>query len=98
MIVNRLLLVRVLIVKLTLGPKPKWTQVSGKAGAAVYRTMFNRAWSKTYPFIVGVKAEPFKLLCTICQRQIACEKGMWKGTIGIPTWEFLTPVGWVSHS
>ena len=54
-------------------PKPKQTNVSGKAGAAVYRTKFNRGWSKTYPFIVGVKADPFKFLCTICQRQIACE-------------------------
>ena len=66
MIVNRLLLARVLIVKLTLA-KPKRTKVSGKAGAAVYRTKFNRAWSKTYPFIVGVKADPVKFLCTICQ-------------------------------
>ena len=27
-------------------PKPKQTKVLGKAGAAVYRTQFNRAWSK----------------------------------------------------
>ena len=70
MIVNRLLLIRVLIVKLTLFPKPKQTKLSGKAGAAVYRTKFKRAWSKTYPFIVGVKADPFILLCSICQRQL----------------------------
>ena len=62
-------------------PTPKQTKVSGKVGAAVYRTKFNRAWSKIYPFIVGVKVDPFKFLCTICQRQIACEKGMWKGTL-----------------
>ena len=53
MIVNRLLLVRVLIMKLTLFPKPKQTKLSGKAGAAVYRTKFKRAWPKTYPFLVG---------------------------------------------
>ena len=58
--------------------KPKQTKVSGKAGAAVYRTKFKRAWSKTYPFIVGVKADPFKLLCSICQRQLACENGCGK--------------------
>ena len=54
-------------------PRPKLKQaiVSGKAGAAVYRTKFSRVWSKTYPFIVGVKADPFNILCTICQRQIA---------------------------
>ena len=28
-------------------PKPKQTKLSGKAGAAVYRTKFKRAWSKT---------------------------------------------------
>ena len=57
-------------------PKPKQTKVSGKAA-----TKFNRAWSRTYPFIVGMEADQFKFLCTICQRQIACEKGMWRGTL-----------------
>ena len=46
-------------------PKPKQTKVSGKVGVAVYRTKFKRAWSRTYPFIVGVKADPVKFLCTI---------------------------------
>ena len=58
--------------------KPKRTKVSGKAGATVYRTKFKRAWSNTYPFIVGVKADLFKFLCRICQRQLACENGCGK--------------------
>ena len=73
-IVNRLLLVRVLIVKLALSLSLSRLMYRERlVGAAVYRTKFNRGWSKTYPFIVGVKADPFKFLCTICQRQIACE-------------------------
>ncbi len=44
------------------GPS-KRIKVLGKAGAAVYRTKFNRGWTKTYPFIVGVKGDPYKFLC-----------------------------------
>lgn len=54
------------------GPS-KRMKVLGKAGAAVYQTKFNRAWTKTYPFILGVKGDPYKFLCTVCQRQVACE-------------------------
>ena len=56
------------------GPgSPKRMKGLGKAGAAVYRTKFNRAWTKTYPFIAEVKGDPYKFLCTVCQRQVACE-------------------------
>lgn len=54
------------------GPS-KRMKVPGKAGAAVYRTKFNQAWTKVYPFIVGVKGDPYKFLCTVCHRHVACE-------------------------
>ena len=56
------------------GPgSPKRMKGLGKAGAAVYRIKFNRAWTNTYPFIAEVKGDPYKFLCTVCQRQVACE-------------------------
>ena len=54
------------------GPS-KRMKVPGKAGAAVYKTKFNKAWTSSYPFISGVKGDPYKFLCTVCQRQVACE-------------------------
>ena len=32
-----------------------------------------RPWTKTYSFIAEVKGDPYKFLCTVCQRQVACE-------------------------
>ena len=53
-------------------PKPKRTKVSGKAGADD-RTKFNRAMVQNLSIYCWSESRSFKCLCTICQRQIACE-------------------------
>ena len=54
------------------GPS-KWIKISKKAGAAVYHTKFNHSWTKTYPFVREVRGDPYKFLCTVCGRQVACD-------------------------
>ena len=41
-------------------------------GAAVYKTKFNKEWSKVHPFIKEVKGNTHKFLCTICSREVSC--------------------------
>ena len=43
-----------------------------KIGAAVYKTKFNHAWTKTYSFIREVKGDQYKFLCTVCGRNVSC--------------------------
>ena len=54
------------------GPS-KRIKTSKKAGAAVYRTKFNHSWTKTWPFVLEVKGDPYKFLCTVCGRRVACD-------------------------
>ena len=39
-----------------------------KIGAAIriYKTKFNHAWKKIYPFIQEVKGDSYKFFCTTC--------------------------------
>ena len=50
----------------------KKLKLSGLKGAAVYRTKFKKAWTKTYPFIHEVRGDKYSFQCTICKRQVSC--------------------------
>ena len=43
-----------------------------KTGASTYQTKFKSEWKKTWPFLQEVKNDPYKFLCTICNRQVSC--------------------------
>ena len=51
----------------------KRIKTSKRASAAVYCTKFNQSWMKLYPFVQGVRCDPYKFLCTICGLQVACD-------------------------
>jgi hypothetical protein len=43
-----------------------------KTGAGTYQTKFKVEWKKSWPFIQEVKNDPYKFLCTLCNRQVSC--------------------------
>jgi hypothetical protein len=53
-------------------PASKKRVTTKSKGAATYKTIFNKEWSKEWPFIKDVKGNPHQFLCTICNRQINC--------------------------
>ena len=55
------------------GEAPGPSKRMKKVGAAAYRTKFNHSWTKSYPFVREVKGDPYKFLCTVCGRQVACD-------------------------
>ena len=60
----------------TSGPEPGPSQCNrsglSNTGAAIYKTKFNPSWIQTYSFIHEVRNDPYKFLCTVCARQVAC--------------------------
>ncbi len=51
---------------------PKRPKTSKMKGAAVYRTKFNKAWTKTYPFVHEVQGDMYSFHCAICKRHVSC--------------------------
>ena len=43
-----------------------------KAGASSYKSKFKPDWKKTWPFIKEVKRDPYKVFCSICNKQVSC--------------------------
>jgi hypothetical protein len=58
-------------------PGPSTLRQSSKStrkdsGAAKYRSKFNTAWKKQYPFINEVRTDKHSFYCTICKRNVKC--------------------------
>ena len=41
-------------------------------GAAIYKTKFNKNWTKKYPFLSAVETDPSSYRCNICSRILSC--------------------------
>ena len=52
-------------------PHPKRAKLS-KKGAAVYKSKFNDAWTKEFPFIRKVQSNRRSFFCTVCNREVSC--------------------------
>ena len=58
-------------------PGPSTSRKSGKStrkdrGAAKYRSKFNPAWKKQYPFVTEVRTDKHRFYCTIYKRNVKC--------------------------
>jgi hypothetical protein len=56
---------------------PSTSTKSGKStrkesGAAKYKSKFNKAWKKQYPFINEVRNDQHSFYCTVCKRNVKC--------------------------
>ena len=56
---------------------PSTSTKSGKStrkesGAAKYKSKFNKAWKKQYPFITEVRNDQHSFYCTVCKRNVKC--------------------------
>jgi len=53
-----------------LNPKP--SKKAKQSGAGLYKTKFNKGWTKEYPFIQASSNSIYKFYCTMCSRDVNC--------------------------
>ena len=54
-----------------LNPKPS-KEAKKQSGAGLYKTKFNKEWTKEYPFIQASINNIYKFYCTMCSRDVCC--------------------------